>query len=267
MKISIPKFETQEELFDYLAKNVDEHIYQKKLAIKNADPVSIGQGLWYIMPDATKGETMKDVSSDNNIQVKVVINTTNIMDSHSDVHIKGLWDKSLTENTRIKHIQEHEMKFDKIIADKEDLKAYVSDFTWKELGYDSEGNTEALVFESNVKRDRNTDMFQEYKDGNVDNHSVGMRYVKLYFAMNSDKESHAAYKDAWNKYYPSVANKVDVDRKGYFYAVTEAKVIEGSAVVNGSNFVTPTLSTGKRIKEEVIENKELDAVKAFLGLD
>jgi len=269
MKIKVPKFETQEELFDYLVKNVDEHIYQKKLAIKEADstfgtdvaPILILEGETY------KGDTLnKDTENPDELMVKAIINTTNLMDSHDDVHIKGLWDKSLKENKRLKHIQEHEMKFDKVISDKTDLKGYVEEFTWKELGYDIEGKTQALVFDSNVKKSRNSFMFSEYKQGNVDNHSVGMRYVKLYFAMNSEKEHHATYKDAWDKYYPEIANKAQADRKGYFYAVTEAKAIEGSAVVNGSNHITPTLSA-KEEDIKVIENKELDAVKAFLGLD
>jgi hypothetical protein len=45
----------------------------------------------------------------------------------------------------------------------------------------------------------------------------------------------------WQKYYPDVANKDVADADGYFFAVTEARVIEGSAVVIGSNTATPTL--------------------------
>ncbi|HPZ10702.1 MAG TPA: hypothetical protein PL110_21610, partial [Candidatus Eremiobacteraeota bacterium] len=40
------------------------------------------------------------------------------------------------------------------------------------------------------------------------------------------------------------------DERGYFWVVKEAKIIEGSAVVMGSNSATPTL-----------ENKEFEAVE------
>jgi len=67
-----------------------------------------------------------------------------------------------------------------------------------------------------------------------------MRYVKIDMAINDDRyEKEFAI---WEKYYPVIANKADVDAVGYFWAVTEAKNIEGSAVVKGSNFVTPTIS-------------------------
>ena len=48
----------------------------------------------------------------------------------------------------------------------------------------------------------------------------------------------------------------------------QAKAIEGSAVVNGSNPITPTISTGKIKPEVEIEekNEQLSAVKAFLGI-
>jgi hypothetical protein len=45
-----------------------------------------------------------------------------------------------------------------------------------------------------------------------------------------------------------VVNKEVADTKGYFWAVTEAQFIEGSAVVKGSNYVTPVLS--------ITENKQ-----------
>ena len=53
-----------------------------------------------------------------------------------------------------------------------------------------------------------------------------------------DKEE----KKIWDKYYPVVANKEIADECGYFWVVTEAKVIEGSAVPIGSNQATPTLN-------------------------
>ena len=68
-----------------------------------------------------------------------------------------------------------------------------------------------------------------------------MRYVNLELAINSEAEYDKEYKELWDKYYPVVANKELADERGYMWIVTEAKIIEGSAVVMGSNSATPTL--------------------------
>jgi hypothetical protein len=99
---------------------------------------------------------------------------------------------------------------------------------------------EVLVYEAVIKKDRNEFMFNQYKNGYVLNHSVGMRYVKLYFCYNNDSPEYTSDKENFDKYYEKILNKEDVGE--YFWAVTEAKNIEGSAVVKGSNFLTPVLS-------------------------
>ncbi len=224
-----------------IVKNKATLIAQKKAAIKFADGIG-----YSINTDDIVDKAAIDTTDINSIQVKAAINTTNILDSHGDVHIKGLWGKSLKENKMIMHLQEHKMTFDSIISDKKDLKATAKEMTFKELGYDFEGNTQVLFFESTVKRDRNSYMFNQYAKGNVNNHSVGMQYVKLFLAVNDEdyKEEFAV----WNKYYSTIANKADADQQGYFWAVTEAKVIEGSAVPIGSNQVTPTIEVTEAAK-------------------
>ena len=110
---------------------------------------------------------------------------------------------------------------------------------WKDLGYNADGTTEALIFDSTVKASRNAYMFDQYKNGYVDNHSVGMQYVKLELAVND--EDYEKEKNFFDKYIDEVTNKEDAINQGYFWVVTEAKVIEGSAVPMGSNPITPTL--------------------------
>ena len=140
------------------------------------------------------------------------------------------------------HIQEHQSSsFDKIIASGDDLKASVKTISWKELGYDAIGTTQALIFESTVKESRNKYMFDQYKQGFVNNHSVGMRYVKMELAIND--EDYEKEKTFFDKYISQVINRKEAEKNGYFWVVTEAKVIEGSAVPLGSNPITPTIST------------------------
>ena len=238
-KLEIPSFQSKSELIDFMVANKSTLIAQKMSVLKEAD------GLEYSIPITNaKGDVLKadtNVSNENEIKVRAIINTTNIMDSHKDVHIPGLWTKSLKENKRLMHIQEHKShEFSSIIASGDDLKAFTKTMTWKSLGYDIEGNTQALVFDSTVKRERNPYMFDQYSKGYVNNHSVGMRYVKIFMAIDDDR--YEEEKAVWDKYYPEITNKEEADASGVFWAVTEAKAVEGSAVPMGSNPITPTQS-------------------------
>lgn len=99
---------------------------------------------------------------------------------------------------------------------------------------------EVLVYEAVIKKDRNEYMFNQYKSGYVLNHSVGMRYYKILFCYDSKETAYTQQKENFDKYSKEVLNKDDLGE--YFWAVLEAKNIEGSAVVKGSNFLTPVLS-------------------------
>lgn len=228
----LSKFKTKNELFAFLKENKDALIAEKKFDLKRADAIQA------VMPTIHTSATKAAAVSDK-LQVKVVINTTNLLDSHDDVHIDGLWNKSLKEQKLLYLLQEHKMEFDHIITDK--VTASIVVMKWRDMGYNMDGQTEALVFDAIIDKKRNPFMFEQYKNGYVLNHSVGMRYVKLFLAIDDKRAEYAAEKEAWDKYYPVVANKETVDERGYFWAVTEAKLVEGSAVPMGSNFVTPTL--------------------------
>jgi hypothetical protein len=256
-KLNIPEFETKEELFKFLKDNKATLERQKKAEVKHADSVIFVNG------KSSAVEIMKAVgesANPNELKVKVVINTTNLLDSHGDVHQVGIWNKSIKDNNGILFLQEHRMAFDKIIADGNELKVSVETFTWKELGFNFTGTTQALVFDAVIKRERNPEMFKQYENGWVKEHSVGMRYMQLVLCVNSEKEWYGAEKEAWDKYLPTVVNKELAEERGWFYAVKEAKVVEGSAVPKGSNFATPTLEVGKgeTIEELKARIKELE---------
>lgn len=261
-----PKFETKDAMIDWLAEHSDDLIYEAKGTVKEADGIEMPTSmLTDFKADAEKSSDGKIVPIEEGvIKARLVINTTNIMDSHKDVHIPGIWNKSLKENKRIKHKQEHGHRFKDIISDKDDLKAFTKNYEWKDLGYDVEGKTEALVFDSTIRKNRNEEMYREYKDGNVDNHSVGMMYGKMLFAANSDKEEHAQYKINWDKYYPMIVNQKEAEKTGFFWPVLEAKVREGSAVPDGSNPITPTLSRKTHLDEKEAAAKSTVEYKEFI---
>jgi hypothetical protein len=243
MSRSIPENLQGKELFEFLKKNKNLLIAEKKAEKKEGDAFAMR----YFVDD--KGQLTKAFAPIDNtatvIKATSIINTTNWLDSHSDVHIPGLWKKSLQETKELYLLQEHEMTFAGIITDQ--VKAYTKKFTWQELGYDAPGMTEALVFESTIDNERNTFMFDQYRKGYVKNHSVGMRYVILELAINEDDEYYKEEFAVWNKYIDTIANKEAAEAQGYFWAVKEAKCIEGSAVPIGSNTMTPTQSV-ERVK-------------------
>jgi len=235
--IDIPHFEDKAQLFDWLVSNKSALVAQKKSAIKYADAISYSAPLVNEKGDVCKSENEIPATA-TKIKVRSIINTTKIMDSHSDVHIDQLWNKSLKENKENYLCNQHNFSFEGIISD--NVKAFVKQMTWKELGFEFEGQTQALVFDSVIDKADNPMMFDKYRLGKVKNHSVGMRYVSLKMAINDDR--YEAEKATWDKYIGIVANKEEAEAQGYFWAVTEAKVIEGSPVVKGSNYATPTQS-------------------------
>lgn len=245
-KIEIPSFAEKKELFDFLKKNQAALTQQKKMG-KECEGVAFSNMLYDSKGNSYKASQVLPPVMNGMLNVKAVINTTNWLDSHLDCHLPGLWDKSLSENKMLMHLQEHDMRFDKIIADGEDLKAYTKTYTWKELGYNYAGKTQALVFDSTVKASRNPYMYDQYLQGYVKNHSVYMIYVKMVLCVNEpDSTDFGAEYEAWQKYLPSVINKDFAEEMGYFWAIQEAKVIEGSAVPKGSNILTPTISVEPR---------------------
>jgi len=238
----IPEFKTRDELFKWLRENKTLMITQKKAVTKFTDPLQmqffeIGKASGLYIPKSQGDQNPDDLGS---LLAKLAINTTNILDSHSDVHIPGLWNKSLKERKDIYLLKEHKLQFENIIAD--DVKASAMKMTWKELGFKFDGETEVLIFDATIDKSRNEYMFDQYAKGRVKQHSVGMQYVKLFLCMNSESKWDQEEKANWDKYISQVINKAVAEEQGYFWAVTEAKVIEGSAVPLGSNYATPVIS-------------------------
>lgn len=234
-----------------IVKRKAELIAQKQFEMKKADPVLYSVGVINEGSESVTKATASDAQrliDANKMAAQLVINTTNIMDSHDDVHIPGLWKKSLQERKSLYLLKEHKMTFENIISD--EVKAKTMNVSWSELGFNYEGTTQALIFDATLTKDRNPYMFEQYAKGYVKEHSVGMRYVKIDLAVNDDRYEDE-YK-VWKKYIDQIINREQAESKGYFWAVTEAKLVEGSAVVMGSNYATPTMR---------LEPKELEAVE------
>jgi hypothetical protein len=100
------------------------------LEAKNIEGSAVVKGSNFLTPVLSI-----EIIDENTIKVKCAISPSNILDSHKDVHIPGIWKKSISETKYDLLIQEHEMEFDKVITDSisGDLKVYTEMIGVKEL--------------------------------------------------------------------------------------------------------------------------------------
>lgn len=242
--VTVPANLKGEPLLKWMKDNLSTLIAEKKAAVKESDSFMTSVDINTRLVVDKEGVLTKAadgyVPNMNEAQtVLCVINTTNWLDSHGDVHIPGIWKKCLKETKAFTHLQEHKMQFLFIISD--EAKGYTEKVAWKDLGYEAMGTTEALIFASPLTG-RNEYMEDQYRKGYVKNHSVGMRYVTLKFCVNRPEDDY--YKEEyanWTQYIDQVINREAAEDQGFFWAVLEAKIIEGSAVPVGSNIITPTI--------------------------
>lgn len=231
-----------------LVKNKAQHIELKKAEIK-----TVKGGLNAIVKsNAVVKGVFKD--SENELERTIIGNTYLWMDSHDDVHSKGVFTKTIKERgNSIFHLHDHEFKLVSKIG--EPISVYEKDIAWKDLGVNKSGTTQALFMDSAIKKEYNANIFNAYKSGQINQHSVGMQYVKIDLAVND--ESYEEEFKVWSDNIDSLGNKEQAEEKGYFWLVREAKLIEISAVLMGSNELTPTLQE-KQADEKSLDINEAD---------
>lgn len=251
------KFASKKELFDFLRGNKHDLIEFKKATIKHTDPFGVSCIPSKVSDQASKLITNTENDTDNTIKRTIVGNTYYVMDSHDDVHIKGCFTNSIVARgaKRIAHLHDHIYKLEAKVGKFDDV--YEHEIAWRDLGVDRNGNTWALLGDSEIKRILNENIFLQYKDGDIDQHSVGMWYVKMELALD-DPDDGDHYK-TWQTYIDLLLNKQDAIKQGYFWVIKEAKLIEISAVIAASNPITPTLpAEDKEFKAEASpENPEI----------
>lgn len=233
-KIEISEELKGKELFKFLAENKNALIAQKKSMLKQSDAISFNA-----TPIKTQSE--KALSQDNPdvCSVKVVANTAWYCDSQMDVLLPDNAKKSISERKgMIPHLHDHRHEISAQVGDVKNI--YYQDMSLSELGIPAIGSTQVLIFETDIKKSYNEQVFNLYKSGKINQHSIGLQYVKIGLAMN-DEESIAEY-ELWQKYASKVINQSIIQEKGFFWVVPEIKLLENSAVLFGSNPITPTLS-------------------------
>jgi hypothetical protein len=242
--MALPTFENKAELYEYLVKNKQEIINIKKGVVKCSDNIYTPKEVEF------EGGVQKSLLTnhkDNDevgvIKRTIVGNTYNWLDSHSDVHLNGIFAKSIEERkNKVNHYHDHLNQLTAKVGKFTEI--YERRVRWADFGIEKQGYTQALFAESEIKKDLNPVVYTMYKNGEIDQHSVGMVYVKINLAINDE-----AYKEEfaeWNKHIDKIGNVDAAMEQGYFWAVSEAKLIEISAVPEGSNSLTPTVANATK---------------------
>lgn len=254
----IPKFKTLKERNKWLTSNKKRLIELKKATTKQCDVIEFNHLEKGVNLNIEKADLPKD--SAEVVYRTIVGNTYGWLDSHDDVHIKGIFSKSIKDRgDKVIHLHDHIHQLSAEIGD--NLKVYEKEINWLDLGLDKEGKTTALLMDSAIQKDYNTSIFKKYQLNRINQHSVGMQYVKVILCINDSEEKEEFAN--WNKYINQVANEEEAIEKGYFFAVLEAKLIEISAVIQGSNILTPTIEPKNEFDKakEILKNLTKEELK------
>lgn len=236
-------FATKAEMFKALKDNKTLIMDKKKSVPKFTDWLDMR-----VMAVKSEGEEKaagEEVIIELGDYIFPVINTTKILDSHGDVHLDDIWNVSVKDQQgKIYYIINHELELGKVIAYQEDVELMVKTLPWTELGENYEGNTQALIFKVKLT-DKGNEAANKAIMGKVAlQNSVRMKYVRLKLCINDPAEYYKEEFSNWRQYIDVVVNRKDAEDQGYFWAVMEAQIyLEGSAVLRGSNPVTPILSS------------------------
>ena len=228
------QFTDKMDLTRFIKKNFDDILRLKLMEYKN----NVNKAVDINKLEANFNPNIEDITG-NIIEVKALINSTNLIDSHLDLHTFKAWNKSVSDNKTTYVLQEHQNKFTHVMSRKAANTNEVMNF--KDFGFEDMDFT-ANISTFQLKREDNPFMFDQYALGKVSNHSVGMLYVmgKIELAYyDEDSEKNMQY---FERMKAQAINPDVADEYGFFWVVSEAVKREGSAVVFGSNPITPTLS-------------------------
>ena len=265
MRVKLPNFENKKDLFSYLKANKKDIISNKKATPITSEALAINT----LGKEATN-KANTPVSEDlETLRVKVVANTANFLDSHFDLLLPDAAKQSIKQRKAyIPHLHDHKHDISAKVGEVIDIT--LESLSFEELGLKGLGFTQGIVFTTDVMKSYNEQVFNQYKAGRVNQHSIGLQYVNLELAIN-DQDSPEELA-VWNKYISQVINKDLAEQAGFFWAVKEIKLIENSAVLFGANEITPTLDNN--IKDfgpldstqetEPLDSTHIETIKNYL---
>ena len=271
-------FKTQKELFRYLVGESELVLSQKKSITKRAEG---GISACFVTEDSELFVSKAKPVYENNkeagtLKRTILANTYWWMDSHSDVHLgrgeeseNAVFSESIKGRVnKIYPIDQHDFSLDGRMGKTLDI--YEAPISWRSLGVGKTGMTEGLFAVAQIEKAKKPARYEDYLNDEIDQHSVGMKYVDIQLAVN-DEEEFPKETQIFKKYIHKIGNRQTVESQGYFFAVGKAHLGEYSAVISGSNELTPTLGqgsgeTGKEISGENLNKGLLEAINKLTTL-
>lgn len=233
------------DLYNYLVKNKDMMIQQKKMLKTKSQPFEINN----IASKTVKflNSQYEDDLQSGVITRDIIANTYNWMDSHYDVHVGSTFKKSIKERSieDTWHLHDHDFKTSSKVGE---FKSIVEkEVDWLDLGKNISGTTKILMPTSDIIMDYNKSIYKQYLTNKIKQHSVGMIYVKIFLAINDPeyKEEYAVFQ----KYINDIGNQEKAIEAGFFWAVPEAKLVEVSTVLEASCELTDTVPNEPSTKD------------------
>ena len=254
-------FSSDSELFKYLRENKTQLIEEKKSQILKSCEKGLGVKVKFLDVDKLESVT-KDLDIDKE-HYYIAVNTTKILDSHRDLHVNGIWNKTVKERQGQNYlVLDHELKASQTVVKKEHIEMFTVELPFSALGKSYEGNTEALIYKFRKDKVINSTAKEWLESGDDIEASVRMQYVKIELAIDSNLKEDKAEKAVYDKFISHVANKEDFEEIKYFFVVKEAKNVSvSSLVLFGSNSATGQLQENKikEIKQNI--NTQLEELK------
>lgn len=249
-------FASKEDLFKELRENQEIMIESKKSLIQKSCDKGISVTCKSL--DLLKfTDQLKGIKIDDNFYY-IAVNSTRILDSHDDLHVDGIWKKSIKDQQGKNYlVLDHELTIKSVVVRKEHIEIFTAKIPFSLIGKPYEGDTEALIYK--VPKDKVKDeTVKEWLDsGDSIEGSVRMQYVTILLAMDSNHPEDEVFKKNYDEYFPTIANKEDFEYVYYFFAIKEAKnVKESSLVVFGSNSSTGQIISNKQAEKSLENNKE-----------
>jgi hypothetical protein len=128
------EFDTKELMFAELKANKELIIKEKKANIYKSCDKGVG-----IVAKSLKLEANKDIFKEDN-SYYIAVNTTNVLDSHGDLHIKGIWNKTVNEQQQKNYLLlDHKMEMGSVAVKKENVEMFLADIPFSSVGKAFEG--------------------------------------------------------------------------------------------------------------------------------
>jgi hypothetical protein len=247
-------FNSRADLFKYLVEEKEEILSQKKSITKRAEGGLSATFHVEHSRETFANKAQKPLYENNKeagiLKRTILANTYWWMDSHSDVHLgrgeeseNAIFSESIKGRAaKVFPIDQHNWSLDGKMG--KTLNLYEAPISWRALGVGKTGMTEGLFADAEIHKDKNERRYKDYLNDEVDQHSVGMRYQDLQLAVNDEDEYPKEFA-VYQKFINKIGNRQAVEKQGYFFAVGKAHLGEYSAVIAGSNELTPTMGKGQ----------------------